>query len=260
MKKRFFALLTAVCIALTTGLSTGLTALADGGENSDMTIGMSAQEQCSCTTLCTEGNINPDCPVCGAEGADLTACKGAPLMMRAAPLAADAPNSLYVGNQQVISSSDITYWTTDKSTGGLTKYEGNNDNWNVKYDPSTATLTLSGATIKGGSDVVSIPYGSGIYAQGSSNQPVTLTIELIGENTITGTFGIYVNATPPTTPGTDASLVIKKSGDNGSLTVTGTGNSGLHIISGTGDASLTIEDQEGVLHRVSTADVGVLSK
>lgn len=244
MKKRFFALLTAVCIALTTGLTTGLTALADGGENSDMTIGMSAQEQCSCTTLCTEGNINPDCPVCGAEGADLTACKGAPLMMRAAPLAAaeGAPNSLYVGNQQVISSSDITYWTTDKSTGGLTKYEGNNDNWNVKYDPSTATLTLSGATIKGGSDVVSIPYGSGIYAQGSSNQPVTLTIELIGENTITGTFGIYVNATPPTTPGTDASLVIKKSGDNGSLTVTGTGNSGLHIISGTGDASLTIKN------------------
>ena len=43
MKKRFFALLTAVCIALTTGLTTGLTALADGGENSDMTIGMSAQ-------------------------------------------------------------------------------------------------------------------------------------------------------------------------------------------------------------------------
>ena len=243
MKKRFFALLTAVCIALTTGLTTGLTALADGGENSDMTIGMSTQEQCSCTTLCTEGNINPDCPVCGAEGADLTACKGAPLMMRAAPLAAGgAPSQLYVGNQQVSSGNDITYWTTDKSTGGLTKYEGNNDNWNVKYDPSTATLTLSGATIKGGSDVVSIPYGSGIYAQGSSNQPVTLTIELIGENTITGTFGIYVNATPPTTPGTDASLVIKKSGDNGSLTVTGTGNSGLHIISGTGDASLTIKN------------------
>ena len=41
--KRFFALLTAVCIALTTGLTTGLTALADSGENSDMTIGMSTQ-------------------------------------------------------------------------------------------------------------------------------------------------------------------------------------------------------------------------
>ena len=171
----------------------------------------------------------------------LALCLGL-LPVTALAAAEGAPNSLYVGNQQVISSSDITYWTTDESTGGLTKYEGNNDNWNVKYDPSTATLTLSGATIKGGSDVVSIPYGSGIYAQGSSNQPVTLTIELIGENTVTGTFGIYVNATPPTTPGTDASLVIKKSGDNGSLTVTGTGNSGLHIISGTGNASLTIEN------------------
>lgn len=41
MKKRFFALLTAVCIALTTGL----TALADGGENSDMTIGMSTRDE-----------------------------------------------------------------------------------------------------------------------------------------------------------------------------------------------------------------------
>ena len=155
----------------------------------------------------------------------------------------DAPDKLYVGNQQVIRGTETTYWSTNNS-GELTQSAENNA-WNVKYDPNTATLTLSGATIKGGSDVVSIPYGSGIYAQGSSNQPVTLTIELIGENTITGTFGIYVNATPPTTPGTDASLVIKKSGDNGdngSLTVTGTGNSGLHIISGTGAASLTIKN------------------
>lgn len=243
MKKRFFALLTAVCIALTTGLTTGLTALADGGENSDMTIGMSTQEQCSCTTLCTEGNINPDCPVCGAEGADLTACKGAPLMMRAAPLAAaeGAPNSLYVGNQQVISSSDITYWTTDKSTGGLTKYEGNNDNWNVKYDPSTATLTLSGATIKGGSDVVSIPYGSGIYAQCSNGQPVALTIKLIGENTITGTYGIFLNAEiSADSNGTDASLTIT-SEYNGSLEVSGSDH-GIYVKSGTGNASINIKN------------------
>ena len=151
-----------------------------------------------------------------------------------------APSQLYVGNQQVSSGNDITYWTTDTSGGLVSALES--DSWNVKYDPTSATLTLSGATIKGDNSATGVPYGAGIYAQGSSNQPVTLTIELIGENTITGTFGIYVNATPPTTPGTDASLVIKKSGDNGSLTVTGTGNSGLHIISGTGDASLTIKN------------------
>ncbi len=153
-----------------------------------------------------------------------------------------APSQLYVGDQQVRSGNDITYWTTDKSTGGLTKYEGNDDNWNVKYDPSTATLTLKNANISGSFHQYNNPYTAGIYAQGKSNQPVALTIELIGENTITGTFGIYVNATPPTTPGTDASLVIKNGGDNGSLTVTGTGSSGLHIISGTGDASLTIKN------------------
>lgn len=241
MKKRFFALLTAVCIALTTGLTTGLTALADGGENSDMTIGMSTQEQCSCTTLCTEGNINPDCPVCGAEGADLTACKGAPLMMRAAPLAAaeGAPNSLYVGNQQVISSSDITYWTTDTSGGLVSALES--DSWNVKYDPSTATLTLKGAKISGSYHQYNNPYTAGIYAQGSSNQPVTLTIELIGENTITGTFGIYVNAEiNASSYGTNATLTIM--GDNnGSLEVSGSDH-GIFVKSGTGNASLNIKN------------------
>lgn len=235
MKKRFFALLTAVCIALTTGLTTGLTALADGGENSDMTIGMSAQEQCSCTTLCIEGNINPDCPVCGAEGADLTACKGAPLMMRAAPLAAaeGAPNSLYVGNQQVISSSDITYWTTDESTGGLTKYEGNDDNWNVKYDPSTVTLTLKNATIKGVYNNVNTS-GSGIYAASSSG-PVSLNIVLEEENKVSGMYEINVSSS-----GGDASLNISGSG---SLTVSGLSGNGIGIfMSSQNSANLTIEE------------------
>ena len=234
MKKRFFALLTAVCIALTTGLTTGLTALADGGENSDMTIGMSTQEQCSCTTLCTEGNINPDCPVCGAEGADLTACKGAPLMMRAAPLAVEgAPNSLYVGDQQVINGNNTTFWTTDKSTGGLTEYEGNNDNWNVKYDPSTVTLTLKNATIKGVYNNVNTS-GSGIYAASSSG-PVSLNIVLEEENKVSGMYGIDVRSS-----GGDASLNISGSG---SLTVSGLSGNGIGIfMSSQNSANLTIEE------------------
>ena len=31
---------------------------------------------CTCTDKCAEGAVNSDCPVCGAVGADLTACKG----------------------------------------------------------------------------------------------------------------------------------------------------------------------------------------
>ncbi|MCQ5128893.1 S-layer homology domain-containing protein [Butyricicoccus faecihominis] len=33
-------------------------------------------DTCICDTLCTEGVINPDCPVCSAEGADLSKCLG----------------------------------------------------------------------------------------------------------------------------------------------------------------------------------------
>lgn len=235
MKKRFFALLTAVCIALTTGLTTGLTALADGGENSDMTIGMSAQEQCSCTTLCAEGNINPDCPVCGAEDADLTACKGAPLMMRAAPLAAgeDAPGTLWVGRTQITARG---YWKT--TTEGNFETGSEND-YNVYYD-GNGTLTLNGATIQGGTSTGSVPYGAGIYAQCSNGQSVTLTIKLIGENTITGYYGIYVNAEiSADSNGTDASLTITGE-NNGSLEVSGS-NHGIFVKSGTGNASLNIE-------------------
>ena len=170
----------------------------------------------------------------------LALCLG--LLPVTALAAGNAPNSLYVGDQQVISGNNTTFWTTDKSTGGLTKCEGNDDNWNVKYNPSTATLTLKGAKISGDNATTSPPYGAGIYAPCSSNQSVALTIELIGTNTITGYYGIYVNANQGTPSGADASLVIKNGGDNGSLTVTGTGNSGLLIASGTGNASLTIEN------------------
>ena len=31
---------------------------------------------CTCSKLCTEEHLNPDCPVCGNEGADLSPCTG----------------------------------------------------------------------------------------------------------------------------------------------------------------------------------------
>ena len=179
----------------------------------------------------------------------LALCLG--LLPVTALAAEGAPNSLYVGNQQVISSSDITYWTTDESTGGLTKYEGNDDNWNVKYDPSTATLTLKGAKISGGNATTSPPYGAGIYAPCSSNQSVALTIELIGTNTIKGFYGIYVDAQQGGTVGTNASLLIQNSDDDGSLEVSGSFY-GIFVKSGTGNASLTINDASVVAKTTQT--------
>ena len=199
-------------------------------------------EECTCETLCTGEEVNADCPVCSAEGAELDkVCVGAALMLPVTALAVEgAPNSLYVGDQQVINGNNTTFWTTDKSTGELTEYEGNDDNWNVKYDPSTATLTLKGAKISGSYHQYNNPYTAGIYAQCSNGQSVTLTIKLIGENTITGYYGIYVNAEiSADSNGTDASLTITGE-NNGSLEVSGS-NHGIFVKSGTGNASLNIK-------------------
>ncbi len=147
-----------------------------------------------------------------------------------------APNTLYVGDKSLSVAND-SYWTTDADGKLTTSTESGN--WNVKYDPSTATLTLSGATIQGADNTGSPPYGAGIYALCSQDQPVALTIELIGTNTITGYYGIFLNAEINTSShGTSASLSI--TGD-GSLGVSGF-NHGIYVKSGTGDASLTIND------------------
>ena len=158
-----------------------------------------------------------------------------------------APSMLYVGNQQVIVAETVTYWTTDDS-GELTRVYDDND-WNVKYDPNTATLTLIEATITGSGDIASTSNGAGIYAKGSSNQPVALTIELIGMNTITGNYGIYVNAEMSNESyGTNASLTIT---GQGSLDVSGSSH-GIWVISGSGNASLTIENASVVAKTTQT--------
>ena len=155
----------------------------------------------------------------------------------------DAPNTLYVGNQQVIRSSSTTYWTTDNS-GGLTWVENATDDsndWTVRYNPNTATLTLKDAKISGSYNEYDNPFTAGIYATGNSNQPVALTIELIGENTITGNYGIFLNAEISASRyGTNATLTITGE-NNGSLGVSGSDH-GIYIKSGSGDASLNIKN------------------
>ena len=126
----------------------------------------------------------------------------------------DAPGTLYVGQTKITGSG---YWKTN-SDGTLT--EASADNYNVYYD-GNGTLTLNGATIQGDNSAIEVPFGAGIYALCSKENPVSLTIELIGTNTITGNYGIYVDAQQGETVGTNASLLIQNSGDDGSLEVSG---------------------------------------
>ena len=145
----------------------------------------------------------------------------------------DAPTTLIVGG------TDITdgYWTSTDGVTWTLQSSQPSDNY-IHYD-GNGTLTLKGATIKGGTSTGSTPYGSGIYALCNTSQSVSLTIELIGTNTITGWYGIYVNAEiSADSHGTDASLTITGE-NNGSLEVSGS-NYGIYVKSGTGDASLNI--------------------
>ena len=164
----------------------------------------------------------------------LALCLG---LLPATALAA-APQTLYVGDYQITNGSAITYLKAGSTAGSLVA--GSENDWTVKYAPTTATLTLNGATIQGGTSTGSVPYGAGIYAQCNSGESVSLTIELIGENTITGYYGIYVNAEiSADSNGTDASLTITGE-NNDSLEVSGS-NHGIFVKSGTGNAFLNIE-------------------
>ncbi len=147
----------------------------------------------------------------------------------------DEPGTLWVGQTQITANG---YWKTN-GDGTLTAEGASNSNYNVYYD-GNGTLTLNSATIQGGTSTGSVPYGAGIYAQCNSGESVSLTIELIGENTITGYYGIYVNAEiSADSNGTDASLTITGE-NNDSLEVSGS-NHGIFVKSGTGNASLNIE-------------------
>lgn len=148
-----------------------------------------------------------------------------------------APQTLYVGSTTITAG----YWTSsDDGTNWTSPQEEPTGDSYIYYD-GQGTLELHNATIQGGSNTGPAPFGSGIYALSSSGQPVALTIELIGTNTITGNYGIYVDAQQGGTVGTNASLLIQNSGDDGSLEVSGS-SYGIYVKSGTGNASLTIKN------------------
>ena len=164
---------------------------------------------------------------------------------------ADAPNTLYVGSQ-ALSNAEDSYWTTD--SGNLAQ-SSETENWNVHYNPDTATLTLKNATIKtthtSGNNAV-------IYAQSKTGSAVSLNIQLEGKNTIecsSALYGIYVNAEmSEQSYGTSASLTIT---GQGSLDVSGSAY-GIWVKSGSGNASLTIENTSVVANTTSQYSSGVV--
>ena len=103
------------------------------------------------------------------------------------------------------------------------------------------SLTLNNAKIQGrGNSGNPQPEDYGIYAAPTGNQSVSLTINLMGSNTVSGYCGICVE----TTTADNASLVIQPAENDpqGSLEAIGNKYNGITISSGSGNASLTINN------------------
>lgn len=260
MKKRLFSPLLAAALAAAVALTAAaLPAFADGGEETPITIGQSQEQQaeCTCTALCTGDSVNADCPVCGAEGADLAACEGLEALpatlsnaLPATALAAVPEGQIiYVGNESVTNGG---YWTTD-SNGNVTAYTGGDtptDNY-IHYDVANNTLTLHNATIK-----ESVSTNTSTFIAGAAigvlnqNGDAELTITLEGTNTIAEVGkGIYVLA---------------NSTGGATLTITGDGSldasarqTGIWVQSNNGDAALFIQNAKVEATGTNTAGYGV---
>ena len=175
MKQKVFALITALCMAATT-----LPAVfADGVESGELTIGTSAQEQCSCVALCTEGNINPDCPVCSL---DPSACEGTPLrpMLFGAPRAGDV---LYLDENGVQQTATNAIQITEEYLallGGWYVVDGTvgiNKRVSVSYDVNLILADGCTLTINGG---IEVKEGASltIYAQSTGSSMGTLIAQV----------------------------------------------------------------------------------
>lgn len=201
----------------------------DGGSEEET----GPEAECICTELCTGDNINGECPLCGAGGADLTACKGVESQPDTQAKAASAPavtpriayDTLRIGNTRI---TDSGYWTTD-GNGNLTASDA--DNYNVAFDADTSTLTLNNANIAGQYDFNYNNYDAGILVYSSSNA-VSLNIQVAGNNVVSGSIGIYALSN-------GGEVFVTISG-GGSLTASG-GSGGIRVQSNVGNAEMTIE-------------------
>ena len=178
----------------------------------------SAPAECSCETHCEQGAVDPHCPVCAAEDADLSACKGTE---QATPLMAAAADVETISGNVTWENRNITTPVTVKGDTTIT-LKGENTititetAYTAALDMYSANLTIQGS----GSLTVNVPKGKHGIADGSWSDTAggTLTIKDGAKITTNGgLYGLYAK-----------SIVI----ENGTLNL----NSGYGIVT----ASLTM--------------------
>lgn len=168
-------------------------------------------EECTCETLCTGEEINGDCPVCSAEGAELDkVCVGAAPMLPVTVLAAGEHDS-HSNNWMEFTAGTTTLSGGSYYLSGDVEYSGtesitvsgevilclNDHKLDLKGRRisvgSGASFTLcdcsTGSVLTGGSD--SARNGGGVYVAGGGT--FTMTGGSIAGNTAAAGGGVYVD-------------------------------------------------------------------
>ena len=168
-------------------------------------------EECTCETLCTGEEINGDCPVCSAEGAELDkVCGGAAPMLPVTVLAAGEHDS-HSNNWMEFTAGTTTLSGGSYYLSGDVEYSGtesitvsgevilclNDHKLDLKGRRisvgSGASFTLcdcsTGGVLTGGSD--SARNGGGVYVAGGGT--FTMTGGSIAGNTAAAGGGVYVD-------------------------------------------------------------------
>lgn len=196
-------------------------------------------EECTCETLCTEEEVNGDCPVCSAEGAELDkVCIGAaPMLAAAAPLSSEhsghdgwtelsgtindtlSPAGNYVLTGDVTLNSYVTFGDST-----VICLNGHKINGNEKLILSTNALTICDCTGEG-------------RINNSGFQKVSLTnVRLSGTRILSGSAETNINSGTYVDAGCE---IITQGGSNSVISI----NDGAEI-----GSSVTIELKGGTLN------------
>ena len=148
-----------------------------------------APVECICETHCEQEAVNPDCPVCAAEDADLSACKGTeqamPLMAAAADEETISGNVIWENKNittPVIVNGDTTITLEGENTITITE-----TSYTAALDMYSHSLTIQGS----GSLTVNVPKGKRGIEDGSWSDTAGGTLTIKDGAKITTNGGLY---------------------------------------------------------------------
>ena len=152
----------------TEGAACGYTCELCNSQDSGLIPGVSgnAPAECICETRCEQEAVNPDCPVCSAEDADLSACKGTEQAMSLMAGADDSVAEVTIGGTakqyaDIVAAFDAAQLETSATVKLLTNVtipkNADGYSYGIELTGGNITLDLNGCTIQttgGASDFV----------------------------------------------------------------------------------------------------------